>query len=211
MGDRRLGASSEDARSIKSVVTVDELVAATKDTGVRRIAVRGDFANAPSIRLSPGQSLHGEGDGARITFAAKADGLQLSSDNRVHNIRLDTSTEKRAIFNDTSVASLGRIELHGVTTTGRVQILARDKVLAGHVEVNGLDIIAADARAESDRPHGYGVYVLQGAFTLWNMQPGDDVVISADLAGLSAGRNGAPVLGSGIFVSGAGDKGAGLS
>jgi hypothetical protein len=31
-----------------------------------------------------------------------------------------------AIFNDTSVANLGQIELRSVTTTGRVQILARD-------------------------------------------------------------------------------------
>jgi hypothetical protein len=145
----------------------------------------------PSIRLSPGQSLHGEGDGARITFAAKTDSLQLSSDNRVQNIRLDASPEKCAIFNDTSVANLGQIELRSVTTTGRVQILARDKVRAGYVKVNGLDIIAADARGESDRPQGYGVHVLQGAFTLWNMQSDDNVVISADLAGLSAGRSGA--------------------
>jgi hypothetical protein len=103
-----------------------------------------------------------------------------------------------------------QIELRGVTTIGRVQILARDKVRGGHVDVNGLDIIAADARGESERPHGYGVYVLQGAFTLWNMQPHDGVVVSADLVGLSAGRNGAPVRGSGIFVSGASDKGGRL-
>jgi hypothetical protein len=105
---------------------------------------------------------------------------------------------------------LGRIELRGVTTTGCVQILARDNVRGGHVEVNGLDIIAADARGALERPHGYGVYVPHGAFTLWNMQPAADVVVSADLVGLSAGRSGAPVLGSGIFVSGSGDTGGRL-
>ena len=81
----------------------------------------------------------------------------------------------------------------------------------GHVDVNGLDIIAADARGEKERPHGYDVYVLHGAFTLWNMQSDDSVVVSADLVGLSAGRYGAPVRGSGIFVSGAGDKGGRLN
>jgi hypothetical protein len=30
---------------------------------------------------------------------------------------------------------------------------------------------AADVRAETKPPHGYGVYVLNGAFTLWNMPP----------------------------------------
>jgi hypothetical protein len=105
---------------------------------------------------------------------------------------------------------LGRIELHGVTTTGCVQILVRDALRGGHVDVNGLDIVAADARAQSERPHGYGVYVLQGAFTLWNMQPEADVGISADLVGICAGRDGAPVRGSGVFVSGAGDSGGRL-
>jgi hypothetical protein len=44
------------------------------------------------------------------------------------------------------VPTLGRIELRRVTT-------------------------AADARAETEPPHGYGAYVLHGAFTLWNMPP----------------------------------------
>ena len=88
-----------------------------------------------------------------------------------------------------------------------MQILARDKVRSGHVEVAGLDIVSADARAQTDRPQGFGVYVLQGAFTLWNIQADATVVISARLVGLSAGRSAAPVLGSGIFVSGAGFEG----
>jgi len=195
----------------KVAETVDELIALTQDAKVRLIVVRGNLAKAPSVRLSPGQSLRGDGGQTRITFADDTDGLQLSSDNRLHNIHLYAAPDKRAIFNDTSVASLGRIELRSVTTTGRVQILARDKVRGGHIDVDGLDIIAADARGETERPHGYGVYVLHGAFTLWNMQSDDSVVVSADLVGLSAGRDGAPVRGSGIFVSGAGDKGGRLN
>ncbi|HET7910445.1 MAG TPA: hypothetical protein VFL49_00290 [Pseudolabrys sp.] len=190
----------------KAVSTSDALVAATKDKSVHHIVVHGNLTGAPTINLLPGQSLRGDGDAAAVSFAEGSDGLRLSSDNRIHNIRLNVAVEKRAIFNDTSVDSFGRIELRGVTTTGRVQILARDKVRGGHVDVIGLDIVAADARAEKDRPQGYGVYVLQGAFTLWNMQQDTDVTISADLVGLSAGRDGAPVRGSGIFVSGGGDK-----
>ncbi|WP_447987172.1 hypothetical protein [Nitrospira sp. Nam74] len=194
----------------KTVSTATELIAATQDASVRRIIIRGDLTDAPSVRLSPGQSLQGEGGHSGITFASGTDGLQSSSDNRIQNVRLLASSEKRAIFNDTSVDSLGRIELCEVTTTGRVQILARDNVRGGHLEVNGLVIMAANARSERERPHGYGVSVVQGAFTLWNMQAQDGVVVSADLVGLSVGRNGAPVLGSGVLVSGAGDKGGRL-
>ena len=190
----------------KSAATVEELLALTKDTNAKRIVVRGDLINMPSFRLAPGQSLRGEHEHSSVTFVAGADGLQLSSDNRVHNIRLNVAVDKPAIFNDTTVASLGRIELRSVTTTGCVRILARDKVRGGHIDVDGLDIIAADARGEKERPHGYGVYVINGAFTLWNMQQDNSVVVSADLVGLSAGRDGAPVRGSGIFVSGGGDK-----
>lgn len=193
-----------------TVSTANELHVATRDSSVQSIIIHGHIAGSPSFRLAPGQSLRGEGEQAAITFANDADGLQLSIDNSIRDISLHTAPEKRAIYNDTSVATLGHIEIHRVVTTGRVQILAREHVRGGHVEVRGLDIVAADARGESDRPHGYGVYVLQGAFTLWNMQPDDDVVITADLIGISVGRSEAPALGSGIFVSGAGDTGGRL-
>ncbi len=192
------------------VATAAELVAASKDADVQKITVRGNLTGAPTVRLAPGQTLSGADAQAAIVFAG-GDGLQLSSDNLVRSISLHTKPEKRAIFNDTSVSSLGRMQLAGVTTTGQVQILARDKVRSGHVEVDGLDVTAADARAQTDRPQGYGVHVLQGAFTLWNMQADAGVTISARLVGLNAGRAVSPVRGSGIFVSGAGFEGGRLS
>jgi hypothetical protein len=195
----------------KWVTTTEAFVAAAKDRAVKRVVVSGRLSNAPSIHLWPGQSLCGAAEDSTIAFSGDSDGIQLSSDNGVHNLHLETSPEKRALFNDTAVAALGRIELHGLTITGRVQILARDNVRAGHIEVNGLDIIAADTRAQFERPQGYGVHVLQGAFTIWNMQTEEDVAISADLVDISAGRNGAPVRGSGVFVGGAGDKGGRLN
>jgi hypothetical protein len=192
------------------VTTIDELVAAAGSADMKNIVIGGRLVDASSIRLSPGQSLRGENPDASIAFRADADGVQLSADNSVRGLRLYAAPERRAIFNDTDQPTLGRIELRGVTTTGRVQILARECVRAGHVAVEGLDIVAADARAASERPQAYGVNVLQGAFTLWNMQTDRDVAISADLAGITAGRSGAPVRGSGIFVSGAGDNGGKL-
>jgi hypothetical protein len=194
----------------KWITTTDALLAAIKDESIARIIISGRVADVPTVRLSPGRSFCGAAEGATIVFIPGADGVELSSDNSVNDLHLCASPEKRAIFNDTACTTLGRMELHGVTTTGRVQILARGQVRGGHVDVNGLDIIAADARVETERPHGYGVYVLHGAFTLWNMQPDEEVVISADLVGISAGRDGTPVRGSGVFISGAGDTGGRL-
>ncbi|HTO41807.1 MAG TPA: hypothetical protein VL026_12595 [Rhizomicrobium sp.] len=194
----------------KTITSIPDLIAATKDETVRHIVIDGALTGAPSLRLLPGQSLHGDEEGAGISFVDGSDGLQLSADNLVQNIHLHTAPDSRALFNDTSVSTLGQIRLEDITTIGRVQILARDSVRAGHIEIDGLDIAAADARGETERPHGFGVYVLQGAFTLWNMQPDADVMLSANLVGLCAGRPGAPVRGSGIFVSGAGDTGGRL-
>jgi hypothetical protein len=194
----------------KWVTTTDALVAAINDASVAKVVVSGRLTEVPQLRLSPGRSLCGAAGDSAIVFAAGAEGVELSSDNTVHNLHLIVAPERRAIFSGTEVANLGRLELHGVTTTGRVQLIAREKVVGGHIEVNGLDIVAADARTAGERPHGYGVHVLQGAFTLWNMQPDDEAAISADIVGLSVGREGAPVRGSGVFVSGAGDTGGRL-
>lgn len=188
----------------KSVSTTDELIAALKDADVDKIVVQGRLTSVPTLRLRSGLVLEGQDEQATLMFAIDQDGLQLSTNNEVHHLRLETSVERRAIFNDTAVDSLGLIRLCNVVTVGMVQLLARDKVRSGHVDINGLHVAAADARAQSDRPVGFGVKVIQGAFTLWNMQADDHVVISANLIGLSAGRATAPVLGSGIFVSGPG-------
>lgn len=193
------------------VSSVAELIRAVQDTGIRQITVDGELAGVPALRLSPGQVLLGQGDDAALIFTSGIDGLQLTTDNEVHDLHLVASPDRRAIHNDTQVESLGRLVLGEVTTIGQVQILARDKVRSGHVEVAGLDVVSADARAQADRPQGFGVHVLQGAFTLWNMQADATVVISARLVGLSAGRAAAPVLGSGIFVSGAGFEGGRLT
>src|SRR5712691_3871707 len=93
------------------IATAEQLVALTKEPRARHLVVCGNLANVPSFRLAPGQTLTGNGDNASISFAKDVDGLQLSSDNEVRNLRLEASAGRRAIFNDTSVARLGTIRL----------------------------------------------------------------------------------------------------
>lgn len=195
----------------KDVSSVEGLIAASQDRQIQHIIISGQLANAPSFKLLPGQILEGADEQASITFSPHINGLQLSTDNTVHNIFLETSPDRQAIFNDSGVESLGRLHLKKVRTIGQVQILARGKVRGGHVDVEGLDVINADTRGQADQPQGFGVKVIQGAFTLWNMQEDTAVTISANLKGLTAGRATAPVIGSGIFVSGAGFTGGRLT
>jgi hypothetical protein len=192
----------------QQVADKDELLAALAHPDTRNVLVTADLVEVPGFRLSPGQTLRGSGQSIR--FAAGHDGVQLSADNEVASLALVTETTRCALLNDTSVAELGRISLHDLSAIGCIRLLARDNVRGGHVEVHGVHIIAADARGFHARPKGYGVEVIPGAFTLWNQQSDAAVSITADLTGLSAGRAGAPVRGSGVFVSGAGDTGGRL-
>lgn len=192
------------------VNTTEELIAALAREGSTAILITTTLHNVPSLHLAPGQSLTGIGDHAALIFNAAQDGICLSTDNQVTSLQLHTDIDRRAIFNDYRMENLGCLLLQNLEITGQVQILAREKVRRGHVEAHDIDIVMADARAHDERPKGYGVEVIPGAFTLWNQQSDSAVTISADLTGLSAGQVGAPVKGSGIFVSGAGDTGGRL-
>jgi hypothetical protein len=90
----------------RHVATIDELIAACRGSGARRVIVDGKLENAPSIRLAPGQTLLGADDHASIAFADGVDGLQLTTDNEVGTLRLAASPDRRVIFNDTQVAGL---------------------------------------------------------------------------------------------------------
>jgi hypothetical protein len=192
-------------------MTVEDFFVGLGDEATPTIVIDSDLTAVPSFTLPPGKSLLGGGSNVRMLFNPGEDGVILTSDNTIANLGFEVDEECCAIANDTSVANLGRIMLLDVTTVGRVRILARDAVRAGHVDVDGLSIVGADTRAQTERPQGYGVGVLQGAFTLWNMQPDAKVEITADLVRLSAGRPDAPVHGSGVFISGGGDEGGRLT
>jgi hypothetical protein len=194
------------------VTSARELVAATNDKDTTQIVVGADLAEVPPIRLLPGQTLCSDGERSlTLRFRENAVGLQLTSDNSVGAVNLHVSPEARAIWNDPAVEDFGTIRLYSLRVVGRVQILAKEKVRKGRVEVDSIDIRSADARGEPERPHEYGVDVLQGAFTLWNMQPEEEVVLTGDLVNLRVGRFGESVRGSGVFVSGAGNRGGRLN
>lgn len=189
------------------VRSVADLMTALEMPGVLDLHIDGVLDGVPTLRLRPGQALRAAAVDAGLRFLPGCDGVRLSRDNALIGLSLQADAAQRAVFNDEQVANVGRLCLWSLRVSGQVQILARGAVRAGHVDVDGLDIEAADTRARPDRPRGHGVEVLQGAFTLWNQQTDDTSVISARLKGLSAGRAGAAVIGSGILVSGGGVAG----
>ena len=163
------------------------------------IEVEGVVRGMPMITLAPGVRLRG----GTLEFGAR--GVRLTRDNVLEDVTIRCPEHEVAILNDTSVADLGTLTLRRVRTRGQVLLLARDAVRAGNVRVCGLTVEAADLRGRSERPHGFGVDALQGAFTLWNLQPDAAVMITAELLDLAAGSADHPVRGSGVFVGGHAD------
>jgi hypothetical protein len=193
-----------------TVRTLDELLQSLKNSNVATIVVEGILSDVPGFRLSPQQEICGSSELSELKFQQGTDGIQLSSDNTVSTLKLVTDLDRCAIWNDESAEDMGSLRLAELTTVGRVRFLARDRVRTGHVEVQGLDIVAADSRSAAERPNGFGVFVIQGAFTLWNLQPDPSVQITANIADLSIGRANAPVRGTGVFVGGHGANGGSL-
>jgi len=194
---------------VVTVSSVDELVNAIGNPEIEVIHVKGKIISSPSLNLLPGQQLVGESDSA-IEFKSGIDGIKVCRDNKIEGLTIIVEPSCRAILNSSDVESFGTISLINVKTIGQIQLLATGSVRSGHVIAHHVKVIEADARDRQDRPQGFGVYVLQGAFTLWNQQMDSDVTITAHLIGLNAGSGEKPVQGSGIFVSGAGDVGGRL-
>jgi NADPH:quinone reductase-like Zn-dependent oxidoreductase len=92
-----------------TVSTVEQLVDAVHGSNGERIIVDGHLREVPSICLAPGLTVAGADDAAGITFASGSDGLQHTADNSLRHLSLHTAPERRAVFNDTELESLGRI------------------------------------------------------------------------------------------------------
>lgn len=194
----------------RTISSADDLNSALADATISELVVTGTLSGLQTIRLPPGFNLRGR-DAATLRFLSGHDGVQLTSDNLVEGVEIATDVEHCAVFNDTSVATLGHLRLRDLRVFGNVRLLAKGAVRAGHVEIDGLDIVAADARGWNERPSGFGVEVVPGVFTLWNQQADASVQITAVILRTAIGRIGAPVRGTGVFVAGFGAAGGAVA
>lgn len=169
------------------------------------ILIETDLSEVPTIRLRPGQTIRGATAGLAVHFAEGADGICCTTDNVIESLALYASPTARVIFNDTSCNSMGTIWLEDLVVSGAVQILARAALTSGHLEIFNLHIVDADTTSIPERPQGYGVSVVQGAFTLWNQQAADSR-LTARIDQLSVGESERAIRGSGVFVSGNGEN-----
>ena len=170
-------------------------------SGEKVIECENSINAVEGIKLQPGQKLVAKSKHILLSFI-HGDGIALSGDNEISGISLQTTPNKRAIYIDSELEDLRTITLKDLTVTGMVQLLTRGNNKKLNVDINGLDIVAADSRDYSERPMNYGVNVYQGALTIYNYNPKDDSEITVSAENISLGREGAPVIGSGVFIAG---------
>lgn len=194
--------------STRNVRTLNELIAALDERAVQ-ITITAAIVSPHDIVLPEDVSLTGEGEGVSLLFSEGA-GLGLTRNNSVHSLRLLGPAKSRAIYLRAGAEDFGTITLEDLTVVGQIGLIARVGCQRGHIAARNVHVAFADARAFPEQPQKYGVNVLQGAFTIYNQNGDAGSRLTATLEDISVGSAGAPVFGSGIFVSGFGDDGGQL-
>ncbi len=175
------------------------------DSKEKEIEVVNSIGLPKGFKLPKGTKLYGKDRNILLSFI-NGDGIGLSGDNEISNISIQTASFNRGIYVESQEEDLGTILLKELTVTGMVQLLTRGNNKKLNIDIDNLDIPFADARNYPERPMKYGVNVYQGAFTVYNFNPHDDSLITFNGKGISIGRENAPALGSGLFISGFNDE-----
>lgn len=132
------------------VSTLQELIDAMEDKENEVIHVKGKITGSPSLYLSPGQQLVGDGNSI-IEFKERADGIEISRDNTIDGLTFIVEPTRRAIYNKPDEESLGTLSLKNIKTIGQVQIVATGTIRSGHVVAQNVEVIKADTRELQDR------------------------------------------------------------
>lgn len=160
-----------------------------------------------SITLPPGFMLSGKDKDSCILSFSNGDGVGLTANNRIENLTVMTTPAARAIYTQTGLRDMGSITLNDLSVTGQLSIIVRGGTKNLSLTVDKLHVAACDCRRYSEQPQKYGVNVYQGALTVYNFNGDAESKVRASLTNITAGSRNAPVIGSGVFVSGFSDNG----
>lgn len=189
--------------------TFNDLVSAIQNGEMNITIIRSILCNY-SIFLPKGVNLTGKpqenGELPLLSFQ-HSDGIGVSANNSIKNLNIDVSVNHKAIFNTTIQQDLGTFTFENLLVKGQVSIITRVGVKKANVVIDNVDIHSADTRHYLEQPQKYGVNVLQGALTIYNINANSNSLVSVTVNNLSIGRKNAPVSGCGIFISGFGDQG----
>lgn len=194
---------------IMKVSSFNDLVNAIQSRNEQIIITRSILCNYP-IFLPEGVDLIGmqqeNGEFPLLSFQ-NSDGIGVSANNSIKNLNIDSPSNHKAIFNTIVKEDLGTFHFEKLFVKGQISIITRVGVKHANVIINDVDIHSADTRHYLEQPLNFLVIVLQGALTIYNINPDQDSKLNVSINNLSIGRKNAPVSGSGVFISGFGYQG----
>ena len=187
--------------------SLDELMAGLAQPGPAHLQLQTSILCPYAIALPPGFMLSGRDKDSCMLSFNHGDGIGLTANNCIENLTVMATPAARAIYTQTGLPDMGDLALVNLCVTGQVSILMRGGTRHLSLTVDQLHIAACDCRHHSEQPQKYGVNVYQGALTVYNFNGNEDATIRASLTHISIGSRNAPVIGSGVLVSGFSDRG----
>lgn len=163
-----------------------------------------------SITLPNATSLSGkpqEDSALPILMFQDSDGVGLTANNTVKNLIIHVPTNHRSIFNTNYETDLGSFNFENLELNGQFSFLSKSKLDNTLLNLKNINIVAADTRGYLEQPQKYGVNVLQGALTIYNLSPDKNSLITLNAKKISIGQKNSPVIGSGVFIAGFGNNG----
>ena len=195
--------------TMQPITTYDALMQAVQQ-GQSEISVARSITVPHALILPRGTAIKGlpqeNGERPMLLFPS-SDGLGLTADNQVTDLSINAPVSARAVFNTAAGADLGTFSLSRLLLQGQLSVIMRPGATRANVYLQDIHIAAADTRHYLEQPQKYGVNVLQGALTLYNMNGDPNSLMQVRAERIAIGRPGIPVAGSGIFIAGAGDAG----
>lgn len=192
---------------IIQISSIAEFMNAISDPKPKILEIQTSLLFPFTVTLPPNVSIRGIDLNKAILSFNSGDGLALTKNNEISNVTIQTNPNFRAIYTLSVESDLGVFKLSRLKVTGQIQILTRGSTKKTKLLIDEVDVVACDARKYSEQPQKYGVNVYQGALTIYNYNSDPESLIQATLTNISLGKTGAPVIGSGLFISGFSDEG----
>jgi hypothetical protein len=178
--------------------------------GEKNIEIKRSFACTHTIILPEAVNINGveqeNGELPLLSFI-NTDGIGISTNNSISNLNIDVPSQNKAIYSSLNKTDIGTFRLENITLKGQVSLIFRAGVNKGNIIINDVNIVSSDTRHYLEQPQKYGVNVLQGALTVYNLNPENKSNINLQITNLSIGIKNVPVSGSGVFIAGYGDDG----
>ena len=144
---------------ITKINSLADLMAALETNVPQNLELQTSVLCPYAITLPVGYSMTGADKDSCIINFNNSDGIGLTANNRVSDLIIQTTPDKRAIYTLSNHDDLGILKLKDLTITGQVQILTRGTTKKAKLIAENIDIVSCDSRRYSEQPQKYGVNV----------------------------------------------------